>query len=157
MGSLIAAILIEMPSAMWKCPKCGHRFASRNLWHSCGRYRIADHFRGKDPAVRRTYRRFAEVVRSCGKVTIYAQKSRIVCMVDVRFAGAVARKKWLECGMWLDRKAAHPALVRIERFSAGSYGHYFRFRDPSEIDEAFASLLREAYGSHSRARNHSRA
>jgi hypothetical protein len=20
---------------LWKCPKCGHRFVTKNLWHSC--------------------------------------------------------------------------------------------------------------------------
>jgi hypothetical protein len=130
------------------CPKCGHRFATRNLWHSCGRYHVADHFAGKAPSVLRTYRRFAQAVRSCGKVTIYAQKSRIVCMVDVRFANVVARKNWLECGLWLDRKAEHPALRRIVPLSRDSYGHSFRFDDPSQIDDAFVALLREAYASH---------
>lgn len=134
----------------WRCPKCGHRFASRNLWHSCGRYRLKDHFVGKEPNVRRIYRRFAQIVRSCGKVTIYAQKTRIICMGTVRFAGAVARKRWLECGLWLDRKAEHPALVRTETFGRGSFGNYFRFTDPSLIDDAFIALVREAYASHSR-------
>jgi len=134
----------------WKCPSCGHRFASANLWHSCGRYRIADHLAGKDPIVKRMYRRFVQLVRSCGKVTIYAQKTRIVCMVDVRFAGAVLRKHSLECGLWLDREAPHPARVRIEPLGRGSYANYFRFTDPSQLDESFASLVREAHASHSR-------
>ena len=21
--------------ALWRCPKCGHRFVTKNLWHSC--------------------------------------------------------------------------------------------------------------------------
>ena len=31
---------------LWRCGKCGHRFVTKNLWHSCGRYRLADHFKG---------------------------------------------------------------------------------------------------------------
>jgi hypothetical protein len=34
-------------TALWRCPKCGHRIASKNLWHSCGHFRLADHFKGK--------------------------------------------------------------------------------------------------------------
>jgi len=135
---------------VWKCPECGHRFASRNLSHSCGRYRIADHFHGVAPVIQRTYRRFAQVIRSCGDVTIYAQKTRIVCMVDVRFASAIVRKNSLECGLWLDRRAAHPALVRIEELNRAMY-HYFRFNEPSQIDSEFERLVQEAYAAHSRA------
>ena len=37
---------------LWRCPKCGHRFVTRNIWHSCGHYRLADHFEGKASLVR---------------------------------------------------------------------------------------------------------
>lgn len=137
-------------AAMWTCPDCNHRFTSRNLPHSCGRHRIEEHFAGKDPVVRKIWRRLAQVVRSCGKVTIYAQKSRIVCMVDVRFASAVVRKKSIECGLWLDRRVEHPSLARVLPLARGAY-HYFLFNDPAEIDDAFAALVREAYASHARA------
>ena len=118
--------------------------------HSCGSYRIADHFRNTTPAIQQTWRRFTQVVRACGKVTIYAQKTRIVCMVDVRFASAIVRKNSLECGLWLDRRVAHPAVIRIETLNKAEY-HYFRFNDPSQIDPAFERLVQEAYNAHSSA------
>ena len=61
---------------------------TRNLWHSCIRLRLADHFRGKDPIVRQLFNRFRALVRG-GPVTVYAQKTWIVSQVRVRFAGAV--------------------------------------------------------------------
>jgi hypothetical protein len=30
---------VEHPS-LWKCPRCGHRFVTRNLWHSRVRVRL---------------------------------------------------------------------------------------------------------------------
>ena len=98
--------------------------------------------------MRKIWRRFAQIVRSCGKVTIYAQKSRIVCMVDVRFGGAIVRKSALECGLWLDRRAEHPTLIRITEVGRDSYVHSFRFRDPAEMDDSFVALVREAYAAH---------
>ena len=136
---------------LWTCPECRHRFASKNLSHSCGRHRIADHFAGKDPIVRKIWRRFTRVVRDCGKVTIYAQKTRIVCMVEVRFASAIVRRRSIECGLWLDRRIEHPALTRLLPLSPGAY-HYFVFTDPEQIDDAFAALVRESYAAHARAR-----
>ena len=34
---------------LWTCPKCRHKFVTRNMWHSCGRFRVTDHFKGNAP------------------------------------------------------------------------------------------------------------
>lgn len=78
---------------LWTCPRCGHRFVTRNIWHSCGRYRIADHFVVAQPVVRKLFNGVKALVRECGPVTVYAQKTRIVFMVRVRFAGVTVRKR----------------------------------------------------------------
>jgi hypothetical protein len=81
---------------LWKCPRCGHRFVTRKLWHSCVRVPLASHFREKDPIVRELFDRFRELVRTCGPVTVYAQKTRIVFMTRARFAGALPRRRgWM--------------------------------------------------------------
>jgi hypothetical protein len=142
----------ERRRALWTCPRCGHRFVTRNLWHSCGRHRLADHFIGRDPVVRRIFARFRLIVRACGPVTVYAQKTRIVFQVRVRFAGAVVRKRSLEAGVWLKRRAAHPCLARVEVLLRREYLHYFRFTEPAQLDRAFARLVREAYAIGQQAR-----
>jgi hypothetical protein len=116
-----------------------------NLWHSCGRYKLADHFRGKDPIVRKLFDRFMALVRRAGPVTMYPQKTRIVCMVRVRFGGAITRKHALDVGLWLKRRAEHPALRRVEVIPPGEQVHYFRFERLGDIDRAFSTLVREAY------------
>jgi uncharacterized C2H2 Zn-finger protein len=69
-----------MPQAakrpLWKCPKCGHIFVTKNLWHSCVNVPIDAHFRGKPAERRKTFDRWLKAARACGKVTAYAQKSR---------------------------------------------------------------------------------
>ena len=134
-----------MKTPLWRCPKCGHRFASKNLWHSCGRFRLADHFAGRDPAVRSLWDQFVALLRRNGPVTVYAQKTRIVCMVRVRFAGAQVRSRWLDAGLWLKRRASHPALRRVDFLPPHDYLHYFRLRSGADLDAAFAALTREAY------------
>ncbi|HEY7480244.1 MAG TPA: DUF5655 domain-containing protein [Gemmatimonadales bacterium] len=130
---------------LWKCPRCGHRFVSRNLWHSCLRVRLTDHFRGKDPVVRQLFSTLRALVRYCGPATCYAQKTRIVFQARVRFAGAVTHRDWLEAGLWLRRRVEHPRLRRVESFGRLGYGHYFRLEQVSDLDRAFAALVREAY------------
>lgn len=130
---------------LWRCPRCGHRFVTKNLWHSCGRYRLSSHFAGKPPALRAAFRRWVAIARKHGPVTVYAQKTRIVLQVRVRFAGAVVRSTWLDAGLWLRRRAAHPCLVRTEDFGRLGYGHHFRLEHPDDIDAGLEALMGEAY------------
>jgi len=138
-----AAVARRRP--LWRCPKCGHRFVTRNLWHSCGRYRLADHFRGKPANLRATFRRWVAAARSCGRVTVYAQKTRIVIQARVRFAGAVVQSQWLDAGLWLKRRVSHPRVHRIENFGKLGYGVHFRLTEPRQIDRKLVALMRQAY------------
>lgn len=130
---------------LWRCPKCGHRFVTANLSHSCGRYDLAHHFAGKDPIVRKLFDRFLRVVRAQGRVTMYPQKTRIICMVRVRFAGATTRKGGLDVHLWLKRRARHAVLRKVEFYPPREYVHYFRFERLHSFDAAFAALVGEAY------------
>ena len=129
---------------MWRCPRCGHRFVTRNLWHSCVRVPLAAHFRGRAPVVKRLFDTLRAMARRGGPVTVYAQQSRIVIMHRVRFAGATVRNAALNAGLWLKRRARHPCLHRVEVLGR-EYLHYFRFTAVDQMDRAFAALVREAY------------
>jgi hypothetical protein len=130
---------------LWTCPRCGHRFVTRNLWHSCGTVDLESHFAGKPPERRATFDSYVALARACGPITVYAQKTRIVIQARVRFAGAVVRRGWLDAGMWLRRRAAHPRLRRVEDLGRDGYVHRFRLTAPAECDAALAALMREAY------------
>src|SRR5206468_269539 len=51
---------------LWRCPECGHRFVTKNLSHSCGNYRLADHFTGTPRSVRESFNRWVAVARNAG-------------------------------------------------------------------------------------------
>src|SRR5437867_2414074 len=101
---------------LWTCPKCGHRFVTRNLSHSCVRVPLSAHFVGKPPVRKQTYDRWLAAARACGRVTAYAQKSRIVFMARVRFGGAVVHNSYVDAGLWLRRRVEHPRLRRVEDY-----------------------------------------
>ena len=130
---------------LWRCPKCGHRFVTRNLWHSCGRYSLADHFKGKAKSLRKTFDQFVRIARNCGSVTVYAQKSRIVLQSRVRFASAIVHPDWLEANLWLKRRVKHPLLYRTEDLRPLGYGTHFRLRIPEEVDGSIVDWMHEAY------------
>lgn len=95
--------------------------------------------------LRALFRRFRALVRGCGPVTVYAQKTRIVFQARARFTGIVVRRGWLEGAVWLKRRLELPRFHRIEKIPPHNYVHYFRLHDPSDIDAELAAVVREAY------------
>ena len=130
---------------LWKCPLCGHRFVTANLSHSCVRVSLATHFRGRPPERKRTFDRWVRAARACGPVTVYAQKTRIVIMARVRFAGAVVRAAHVDGRLWLRRRATHPLLDSVEDFGKLGCVHHFRLESAVDIDAELEKLMCEAY------------
>jgi hypothetical protein len=133
---------------LWACPKCGARFVSANMWHSCGRFRVEDLFARSEPHVFALYRRFKRMVERCGPVIEIPQKTRLVYMVRMRFAGFTVRKSGLRVGLILTRRLpADPRLVKVETFGPHSIGHYFDIERPEQLDASMQRWVREAYDS----------
>jgi hypothetical protein len=133
---------------LWTCPKCGARFVSANMWHSCGRFRLEDLFARSEPHVFELFQKFRRMVEACGPSTMIPQKSRVVFMVRMRFAGASVLKSCLRIGLILERALPDdPRLQKIETFGPRSHGHYFRIDDGDQLDERMQRWIREAYDS----------
>lgn len=134
-----------MSDDLWTCPECGHRFVTKNAWHSCSNYSLEHHFTGSLPVVRATFDAFLEAVESCGEVEVIPQKTRIAIQAKVRFAGCIVRKRWLLANLWLTRVVQHPRLRRSEQYGPNSFGHQFRLDAPDDVDDALRALVEEAY------------
>jgi hypothetical protein len=130
---------------LWTCPRCGHRFVTRNLWHSCSQHKLDEHFRNKDARVRKLFDAWVAFVRQFGEVTVIPQKTRISFQVRVRFAGAVIRRNWVECAFWLKRAVKDERFQRVEKITVRDHIYYFRLTDESQLDETMKEYLREAY------------
>lgn len=130
---------------LWVCPKCGHAFVTRNLWHSCVRVPLSAHFKGKPPLRKKTWNAWLAAARAGGKVTAYAQKSRIIIMASVRFAGVSVYQGHLKAHIWLRRRIDHPLLKKTEDFGKLGYGHTFHLEQPADVDDAIRAFMREAY------------
>ncbi len=134
-----------MADELWTCPECGHRFVTKNMWHSCSNYSLEYHFEKSEPHVRKIFDCYLEAIESCGPVEVIPQKTRIAIMAKVRFAGCVVRRKWLLANLWLTREVHHRTLQRTEKFGLRSYGLQFRLDSPDDIDDEFRSYIKEAY------------
>lgn len=130
---------------LWRCPLCGERFITRNMWHSCGKYSLEALFARCEPHVFPLFRKFHKMVRACGPVHVIPQKTRICFQVRVRFGGCVPRKSHLRCTLAFTRRVHHPRFVKIEKYVPHWYGHSFRVESENELDADVRRWIREAY------------
>lgn len=130
---------------MWRCPKCGRRFANRNQSHSCGRSTLAEHFRGKPPEIREIFRAVRAVARQSGPVIVLPEKTRIAFQVRMSFAQVTPRQRWVDGHVVLARRLAHPRFRKVETISPRNHVHHFRLASVAEVDATVAAWFREAY------------
>jgi len=138
--------LTERP--LWTCPKCGHRFITANLWHSCTKITLDERFARSTPEARAAFDRFVELVERCGPVTVIAQKTRIVLMVRVRFAGAIVLRHRVKLNFALNRQLDEPWVEHFETYLGGRWiAHRFVARSPADVDAIpdLPNLLCESY------------
>lgn len=131
---------------LWICPRCGHRFVTANMWHSCGSTPLREHFRGKPARVRELYDAWHAFVRECGPFKVLSQKSRIAFQTRVRFAGAIINKSYVQAGFWLRRRVTHPALSGYEYLPPGYHLYRIRLTDESQLAaRGLRELVEESY------------
>jgi hypothetical protein len=132
--------------ALWKCPKCGQRFVTPRMWHSCARLTTAQFFAGKPPQLKALYSAFLAFVRMVGPVTVNVNKTRISFQGRVRFAGvAGTRKNALVCSFWLKRRIHSLRFSRVETIPPHNYVYHFHLTHADELDLEVERWIREAY------------
>jgi hypothetical protein len=132
---------------LWTCPKCGHRFVTANVWHSCTRYTLDEAFARSTSEARAAFERFVTLVERCGPVTVIAQKTRIVLMARVRFAGATVLRDRVRLNFALPRRVEAPWVTRIESYGPRWNAHRFEAHGPDDVDaiHELPALLCESY------------
>jgi hypothetical protein len=127
------------------CPRCGARLVSRNLWHSCGRWTLEALFDGARPGVLECARSYVALLESLGDVQIIAQKTRLVCVARVRFAGMYPRKRGFLATFALRRWIDSPRIVRTEEYGPRWRMHVVRVRSQADLDDELRGWLQEAH------------
>lgn len=130
---------------LWRCPKCGKYYVTRNMWHACARHSVAEHFRGKDPKLKLLFDGLVGLLKRCGPVRVVPGKTGIAFQVRMRFAGVFVRRNWLEAGFILPRRLDHPRIRKVVAYSPRAYGHHLEIRSPHDLDDELAGWLRESY------------
>lgn len=133
------------PRPLWRCPKCGKYYVTRNMWHACARHTIEEHFLRRDPKLRLLFDGFVGLLKRCGPVRVVPGKTGIAFQVRMRFAGVMVRKNHLDVGFILPKRLEHPRINKLEPFTVRAFGHHVEIRSPADLDAELASWLRESY------------
>jgi uncharacterized protein DUF5655 len=130
---------------LWHCPKCGARLVSRNLWHSCGRFTLEALFSGSAPGVLAAARRSVALLESLGDVQVLPQKTRLVVVARVRFAGLYPRKDHFMAAFALHRWVASQRIVKTVDYGPRWRAHYVRITSTADLDDELRAWLRESH------------
>jgi hypothetical protein len=135
------------PRALWTCPRCGHRFVSANVWHSCTSYTLDNAFARSTPEARAAFEAFVALIERCGPVEVIAQKTRIVIMGRVRFAGATVLRDRIRLNVALTRRIDAPWIEGVVSYGERWNAHRFVVASPDELDriEELPALVCEGY------------
>jgi len=130
---------------LWICPRCGARLISRNLAHSCGRFRLEDLFAGSTPETLTIARRYVTMLQDLGDVQVLPQKTRLVCVARVRFCGLEPRRHGFLVNFALRRWVESPRVVKTVEYGPRWRFHYVRVAAESDLDDELAGWLRESH------------
>jgi len=133
-------------AASWTCPKCGAPFATPRASHSCVRVQLDDRFTGAAQGVRDAFDRLVELASIDGPIPVIAQKTRIVLAAPMRFLAITVHRDRLTGHVFLERPVPHPVVTEIvpDAYGSGLFMHRLSITDATQLDDAFAALVREA-------------
>ena len=130
---------------LWHCPKCGARLVSRNLWHSCGRFTLEALFAGSPAGVLAAARKYAKLLASLGDVQVLPQKTRLVAVARVRFAGLYPHKDHFLASFALHRWLTSPRIVKTIDYGPRWRAHFVRVSSAADLDDELRAWLQESH------------
>ena len=131
---------------LWTCPKCGQKFVTKNLWHSCGLATVADWKKRMTPKVRRLYDRFESLIAACGEYYAAPAKTRIAFMGRIRFAGVTKiDDESLFCNFALAKPLRSKRFIKVEEIVPGWWVHRMRITDLEQLDAQVQRWVKRAY------------
>ena len=116
--------------------------------HSCVTIPLGDLFSRSTPGARAAFDAFVALVRRCGPIEVIGQKTRIVIMARVRFAGATVLRDRVRLNIALTRRIDAPWVERIDTYMGGRWqAHHFIVRSKTELDSipGLPDLVCEGY------------
>jgi Domain of unknown function (DUF5655) len=110
------------------------------------KWTVERHLENKPEQIVALYNRFIRLAEACGPFDYSVSKSAITLKGSRRgFAGATPRQSSLTGYLDLQRRVVDPRITRSSPYTKRLFVHHFRVAAIGELDDEFASWLREAY------------
>lgn len=85
------------------------------------------------------------MLQALGDVQVIPQKTRLVCVARVRFAGLSPRKSGFLVAFALRRWIASPRIVKTVDYGPRWRGHFVAVRSRDDLDGELRAWLQESY------------
>jgi hypothetical protein len=118
---------------------------SRNLWHSCVQVTLEELFGRSEPSAVELARSYVAMLHSLGDVQVIPQKTRLVCVARVRFAGLEPRRHGFLASFSLHRWLDSPRIVKTADYGPRWLGHYVSVQSTADLDDELRTWLQEAH------------
>jgi hypothetical protein len=131
---------------LWKCPKCGRRFARMNQAHSCKIFSLEKHFEGRDKG-RYLYEKLMPfLTRNVGPFAVDSVECCIHLVANTTFAAIKVLRGKIRIEFALSRLVKTPRLKVAEiQPSSHNYLYFADLDKVSEIDEELLGWINQAY------------
>ena len=113
--------------------------------HSCGRFTLEALYSGAPPAVLAAARKYVALLESLGDVQVLPQKTRLVAVARVRFAGLYPRKDHFMASFALHRWLANRRIVKTVDYGPRWRAHYVRIASAADLDDELRAWLQESH------------
>jgi uncharacterized protein DUF5655 len=130
---------------LWICPDCGARLVSRNLSHSCGTFSLEALFAGSTPRTLSLARDYVAMLHGLGDVQVLPQKTRLVAVARVRFAGLSPRRDGFVANFALHHWLTGPRIVKTEDYGPRWRFHHVRVNSQDDLDDELRGWLQESH------------
>jgi hypothetical protein len=118
---------------------------SRNLWHSCVQVTLEELFARSEPSVLELARTYVSMLHSLGDVQVIPQRTRLVCVARVRFAGLSPRKDGFLASFSLHRWLDSPRIVKTADYGPRWRSHYVLVQSQADLNDELMTWLQEAH------------
>ena len=115
------------------------------MWHSCGRFTLEALFSGSAPGILAAARKYVTVLDSLGHVQVLPQKTRLVAVARVRFAGLYPHKNDFLASFALHRWLASPRIVKTVDYGPRWRAHFVRITSADDLDDELRAWLQESH------------
>ena len=130
---------------LWVCSACGGRFVTPNMWHSCGIHSLQELFARSTPDALKLAEQYVAILHGLGDVQVIPQRTRLVAVARVRFAGLEPRKHGFRAAFALRRWVESDRIVKREPYNDRWRGHFVDVRSPEDLDDELRGWLQESH------------